>query len=222
MEEHYVRQQGEFTARRRQEKEPAVCSIVLTAVNVIVFFLCIPSAWGEFFYDEGSFSVLYLITNHEYYRLVTSMFLHADMEHLLNNMLLLYLCGEIVEKSIGKVRFLLLFFVSGICGNLLSAAYEVMTGSYYNSIGASGAVFGLVGGLLFLVLVRRGKAVQISIQRMVLMVVFSLYSGFNSAQVNNAAHVGGLISGFLLAFLLCLTLKEKKAGNTETFGAWQE
>ena len=108
-----------------------------------------------------------------------------------------------MEKTIGRIRYLILFFASGICGNLLSAVYELSTGSFYDSIGASGAVFGLVGALLYLVITRKGQAAHISLQRMVLMIALSLYSGFQSVVVNNAAHLGGLISGFLLTFLLC-------------------
>ncbi|HJA91601.1 MAG TPA: rhomboid family intramembrane serine protease [Candidatus Eisenbergiella merdipullorum] len=101
------------------------------------------------------------------------------------------------------MRYLILFFLSGICGNLFSAVYELSTGTFYESIGASGAVFGLVGGLFYLVLAKKGRAAGISVQRMVLMIALSLYAGFQSVMVNNAAHLGGLLSGFLTAFLLC-------------------
>lgn len=193
-------QQSGWEMKRELERIPW-CSAILTAVNVIVFLAC--QFYGNVLYAEGSFSILYLIRNGEYYRFVTAMFLHADISHLANNMILLYFGGEIVEKTIGKVRYLILFFLSGICGNLLSAVYELSTGSLYESIGASGAVFGLTGGLLYLVIARKGRAASISVQRMALMILLSLYSGFQSVRVNNAAHLGGLLSGFLAAFLLC-------------------
>ncbi|HJC23327.1 MAG TPA: rhomboid family intramembrane serine protease [Candidatus Eisenbergiella merdavium] len=193
-------QQSGWEMKRNLDKIPW-CSAILTAANVLVFLAC--QIWGNFLYAKGAFSVLYLIRNGEYYRLVTSMFLHADISHLANNLILLYFGGEIVEKTVGKVRYLILFFLSGICGNLLSAVYELTTGSFYESVGASGAVFGLTGGLLYLVVARKGMAAAISMQRMALMVVLSLYSGFQSVRVNNAAHLGGLLSGFLAAFLLC-------------------
>ena len=186
--------------RRHPEGIPW-CSAVLTAVNILVFLAC--QAEGDILYPEGAFSILYLIRNGEYYRLVTAMFLHADISHLANNMILLYFGGEIVEKTMGKVRYLILFFLSGICGNLLSAVYELSTGGFYESIGASGAVFGLVGALFYLVLAKKGRAAGISVQRMLLMIALSLYSGFQSVMVNNAAHLGGLLGGFILAFLLC-------------------
>ena len=186
--------------RRYPERIPW-CSAVLTAVNIVVFLAC--QFYGSILYPEGAFSILYLIRNGEYYRLVTAMFLHADISHLANNMILLYFGGEIVEKTVGRIRYLILFFLSGICGNLFSAVYELSTGSFYESIGASGAVFGLVGGLFYLVLAKKGRAAGMSVQRMVLMIALSLYSGFQSVMVNTAAHLGGLLGGFLLAFLLC-------------------
>ena len=186
--------------RRYPERIPW-CSAVLTAVDIVVFLAC--QFYGSILYPEGAFSILYLIRNGEYYRLVTAMFLHADISHLANNMILLYFGGEIVEKTVGRIRYLILFFLSGICGNLFSAVYELSTGSFYESIGASGAVFGLVGGLFYLVLAKKGRAAGMSVQRMVLMIALSLYSGFQSVMVNNAAHLGGLLGGFLLAFLLC-------------------
>lgn len=182
-----------------------LCCIALIGINVVVFLIgLISPEIGMRMENAGCFGVLYLVYNDEFYRLITASFLHADAEHLLFNMLLLYFCGEIVEKSLGRCRMLILYFVSAVCGNLLSAAYELSTGSYYESIGSSGAVFGLTGALLFLVIVRKGAAARISMKRMVVAVLLSLYSGFSSAYVNNAAHLGGLLSGFLLAFLLSI------------------
>ena len=181
------------------------CCIALIGVNVIVFLVGVvspgPGLWME---HAGSFGVLHLLYYNAFYRLLKASFLHADEEHLLFNLLLLFFCGEIVEKSLGKCKTLVLYAVSAVCGNLLSAAYELSTGSYYESIGASGAVFGLTGALLYLVIVRKGAAVHISMKRMVFAILLTLYAGFSNAYVNNAAHIGGLLSGFLLAFLLSL------------------
>lgn len=154
--------------------------------------------------SEGCFSVVYLLYEHSgFYRLITAAFRMPTFEHLLNNMLLLY-CAAMWWKDAWKGALLILYFGSAIFGNLLSAAYELSTGSFYESIGASGAVFGLTGALLFLVIVKKGAAAGISLKRAVFAVVLSLYAGFGSAYVNNAAHVGGLLSGFLLGFLLSI------------------
>ncbi len=180
-----------------------VMSVGLIAVNAVVFMigLLVPSA-GDAMRSAGCFSVLHLMYGREYYRLITSAFLHVDVVHLFNNMLLLYFCGEIVEKTLGKISFLILYLMSAVCGNLLSAAYELSTQNYYTSVGASGAVFGLTGAMLFLVLVKKGAAAHISMQRALIAVALSVYAGFSNPGVNNAAHVGGLLSGFLLAFFL--------------------
>ena len=180
-----------------------LCCIGLIIINAGIFAagILVPQL-GKAMGELGEFSVIHLMYGGEFYRLITAAFLHYDPSHLCNNMLLLYFCGEVVEKSLGRGRFLTLYFLSAIFGNLLSAAYEFSTGSYYYSMGASGAVFGLTGAMLFLVIVKRGAAASISMKRALIAVVLSLYAGFADANVNNAAHVGGLLSGFILAFVL--------------------
>lgn len=196
-----------------------VCTTALVCLNVGIFIAgLIAPGLGRWMEAKGCFSVVYLLYEKSgFYRLITAAFFHADIEHLLNNMLLLYCCGDIVERCLGKMRFLLLYFGTAICGNLLSAAFELSTGSFYDSIGASGAVFGLTGALLFLVIMRRGAAAQISLGRAMFAVFLSLYAGFGSAYVNNAAHIGGLLSGFVLGFLLSVIppifQKHQKEGN---------
>lgn len=195
-------------------RELPFCCVVLIGINVIIFLIALlfPQV-GVRMMDAGSFGVLHLLYENDFYRLVTAAFLHSDAEHLLSNMLLLYFCGEIVEKSMGKLRTLLLYLGSAVCGNLLSAAYELSTGGFYESIGASGAVFGLTGALLFLVIVKKGAAARISMKRMIFAILLSLYAGFASGYVNNAAHLGGLLSGFLLAFLLGIIPPVWKGGK---------
>ncbi|MFR6589259.1 MAG: rhomboid family intramembrane serine protease [Gallintestinimicrobium sp.] len=184
----------------RAKNQIPYCTVVLVALNVILFLigLILPKA-GEWMESEGCFSVVYLLYEHSgFYRLITAAFLHADVEHLLNNMLLLYCCGDVVERCLGKVRFLILYFGSAIFGNLLSAAYELSTGSFMNRSEPAGG-FRADGCVAFLVIVKRSGC-GISLKRAVFAVVLSLYAGFGSAYVNNAAHVGGLLSGFLLGF----------------------
>lgn len=104
----------------RAKNQIPYCTVVLVALNVILFLigLILPKA-GEWMESEGCFSVVYLLYEHSgFYRLITAAFLHADVEHLLNNMLLLYCCGDVVERCLGKVRFLILYLAlrfSEIC-----------------------------------------------------------------------------------------------------------
>ena len=140
---------------------------------------------------------------HEFYRIFTSMFLHFGISHLLNNMVLLGALGWNLELEIGKIRFLVIYMVSGIGGNVLSLYHGVSTQEYAVSAGASGAVFGLMGALLYVVILNRGRLGRISGRGMAVMVLLSLYFGFTSGGVDNWAHIGGLISGFLMAAILC-------------------
>lgn len=172
-------------------------NICLVAVNVIVFLIC--TFTGRMLYNKGASGVAFLIEDKSYYRLVTSMFLHTDVRHLFSNMIVLYYVGEIVERKLGHLRYAVLYLLSGIAGDVLSMGYELLRNDYYSSVGASGAVFGVQGALLLLVILHRGRLESLSAGRVAFVIAFSLYCGFTSSNVNNAAHIGGVLMGFALA-----------------------
>ena len=89
-----------------------ITTIGFIAINVFLFVVSMFS--GDLLYREGAFSLQYIQKGQEWWRLVTSMFLHADLDHLFGNMLMLYLAGELVERYIGKWNFAILYFCSGI------------------------------------------------------------------------------------------------------------
>ena len=171
-------------------------SIVLVAMNVIVFLIC--TFTGDLLYNKGAFNVTALWQG-EWYRLFTSMFLHWNVEHLFSNMIVLYYVGTIVERRLGAFPYAALYVLSGLAGNIFSMGYELLTGAYGSSAGASGAVFGVEGALLFLVMAHRGKLETMTAGRVAFAIAVSLYCGFTSPGVNNAAHVGGVLMGFAAA-----------------------
>lgn len=180
-------------------------TVILAIINVVVFFILSFGGMTEdglYMLEHGAMYVPYMLEQGEYYQLFTSMFLHFGFSHLLNNMVTLIVMGRYVEPLVGKIRFLLIYFISGLGGNLLSYAAELYTGDYAISAGASGAIFGLTGSLLGLTLIHRGQVGQLTARDMIIMVALSLYTGFTSQGVDNMAHIGGLISGFLVVFLL--------------------
>lgn len=184
-----------------------ITTVGLIGINVILFILCVFN--GDLLYEEGSFSLWYVRQGGEWWRFITSMFLHADAEHLISNMLMLYLAGELVERCIGRRRFVILYFFAGICGSLLYGGYEFLTGVYLESIGASGAVFGVIGALLVIVIRHKGRYADITLGRMGFMIVYMLYMGLRTSNVNNAAHIGGLIGGIvLMAFYMLIGNRE--------------
>lgn len=178
------------------KEQPFICSGIV-AINMLVFLLCAFS--GELLYNIGILYGPSVLENGEYYRFFTAMFLHGDVHHLASNMMMLFFLGEMVEKEMGHVRYLLLYLLSGLAGGMLSVWYGYASGNMAGSIGASGAVFGVMGAFAFLVLSHRGKWQQVTYGRMLFLVVYSLYSGFTGTNTDNAAHVGGLLGGFLIS-----------------------
>lgn len=192
--------------RVREAKKPKYlrslswANIILVAVNVIVFLIC--TFTGDLLYNRGAFNVAEILWNVEIYRLFTSMFLHWNVEHLFSNMIVLYYVGAIVERELGTLPYMAIYLLSGLAGNLFSLGYEILINLYGSSAGASGAVFGVEGALLLLVITHRGRLESMTVGRVAFAVAFSLYCGFTSAGVNNAAHVGGVLMGFTAAAVI--------------------
>ena len=190
-----------------QKNKQTVCTAALIVINMGIFFLL--SFLGNpenavFMIKYGAMYPPLIFEDAQYYRLITCIFLHFGIDHLMNNMVMLGALGWNLEKEIGSFKFLLIYFVSGIGANLISLAMDFYTGNLAVSAGASGAIFGLLGALLWVVIRNRGKVGRLTGRGMLFMVLLSLYFGFTSTGVDNAAHVGGLICGFLTAVLLYL------------------
>lgn len=180
-------------------------TIGIVVINVIVFFglsMFGMTENGGFMLQHGAMYLPYVIQQEEYYRLFTSMFLHFGFSHLMNNMIMLFFLGRVLEEEIGKWKYLLLYLFSGVAGNILSAVMELKTGEFYISAGASGAIFGVIGALLYITIRNHGRLRELSGRGMLFMTACSIYHGFASAGVDNMAHIGGLLAGFLAAILL--------------------
>ena len=188
-------------------------TIFLVAVNILIFIIC--TFTDDLLYNIGAFSASTFLEDKNYYRILVSIFLHWDIQHLASNMLVLYYLGEVVEKHFGRLAYTVIYLLSGICGNLLSIQHELHTEANIRSVGASGAIFGIMGALVVMVFIHKGRLRQISMGRLIFMITYSLYSGFIASDVNNAAHIGGLAGGLAIAALIWLgkTIIEKKYRN---------
>lgn len=178
-------------------------SAALVIVNIIVFLIC--TFTGDLLYNMGGVGRWNVLIGREYGRLLWAIFLHADISHLFNNMILLFFLGSMIEEAIGHIRYAAAFFLSGLGGNVLSVALKAVSGDDSISVGASGALFGLDGLLLAMVLLAPRFCGTITPKRVILMIVLSLYSGFTGGNIDNAAHVGGLLIGFITGCIMCLT-----------------
>lgn len=185
----------------RSLKFQPIVSAAFVAVNVIVFVMC--HFAGDLIYGAGELDVVNVLIRGEYGRILWSMFLHSGMDHLFHNMVILFFLGSMIEKEVGHLKYGILYFLSGIGGNLLSLFSRVAHGDPTASLGASGAVFGLDGVLLAMVLFSGRRMENVTPVRVMVMIAYSLYSGFTGQNIDNAAHVGGLLTGFVAASIMC-------------------
>lgn len=192
-------------------KQVPVVSTALVIINVIVYVLCIIT--GGRLYDAGILDAWTVIYEKEYWRILGAIFFHADSGHLFNNMLILFFLGAMLEKEIGHIRFGVFYFLSGIGGNVLSLIMKVIHNDPAGSLGASGAIFGLDGVLLAMVILSDKRMESVTPTRVILMIALSLYSGFTGGSIDNAAHVGGLIVGFLAGGIMCMVQNRKDTGR---------
>lgn len=192
--------------KRRQELP--IVSGLLVAANVIVYLIC--TFTGNLLYNIGELDAAAVLLRGEYGRIIYSMFLHAGIDHLFNNMVILFFLGAMIEKVTGHIQLLLIYLLSGIGANICSLLYKVMTMDSMASVGASGAIFGLDGVLLAWILLDRQAMPDVTPRRVLLMIVLSLYSGFTAHNIDNAAHVGGLLTGFAAGALLCALRRRKR------------
>lgn len=188
------------------------CNMIIIVLNVLVFLYTDLFAFGQndAIVDAGALSWQAVLEQGQWYRLLTCMFLHSNLEHIFNNMLILGYVGSCLEEKIGSIRYAVLYLASGILAGCASMGYNMLQNDNVISIGASGAIFGVIGAMLFVVLARRNEEDRYTVRQIAVMAVLSLYGGLTSQGVDNAAHFGGFIAGFILAGIL--TMLQKRRG----------
>jgi rhomboid protease GluP len=188
----------------------AAVTTVLLVANIIMFGLTLMRTMSEG--GGGGLSILWGMSGQALYRfganvpfssgiwvwwrLVTAMFLHGGLIHIGFNMMVLMDIGPVVEEVYGSARFLFVYVATGMCGFVLSALR-----GHALSVGASGALLGLIGVMIAITTKRGGAAMQVLRSRLVSWVVTIFVLGFLITGVDNWAHFGGLASGFALGKL---------------------
>lgn len=175
-------------------------TIVIFLLNLVGFVLT--EIYGDKVYQAFACNSYMVNRLHEYYRLLTSNYLHFGWDHFFNNMVTFLILGSSLEKVIGSIRYAILYTGAGIVGSITSVIYYGMTGQDVLSAGASGAIFGLVGALAAIFLFCKKQRQSFDGFGIFLMIAGSLYHGFQSGTTDNAAHIGGCIAGFILSIFL--------------------
>ena len=181
-----------------------VITNILVVLNIIMFALTmtIPKLANMFILDPIA------VRNGEVYRLLTSTFMHASILHLVFNMYALSIIGKQVETFLGKSKFLLVYLFSGLTGSLLSCA---ITNSY--SLGASGAIFGLMGSLLYFGYHYRLYLGSVLLGQIVPVIVINLVIGYITPSIDNAAHIGGLVGGLFISMALGVNKDDERSSK---------
>lgn len=197
------------------KKKPIMTYIFMCICFVMYLFVALESGSfikldGEVLYKYGALSNFNMMNSNFYqlYRLFTSVFLHAGIIHLICNMYSLYIIGPQLESFYGKTKYTIIFLGSGIIGNLLSMTF--LQGLEI-SVGASGAIFGLLGALLYFGYHYRVYLSGVIKSQIIPLIVLNLLIGFMISDINNLAHIGGLIGGILISMMVGVKYKSSKS-----------
>ena len=189
-----------------------IVTMIIIAINVVLYI--ITAIMSKNILDINAYVLLYmggnygaLVSKGQVWRLLTCAFLHGGLIHILCNMYALYAIGPQVEILFGRVKDIIIYFFSAIGGSLLS-----FTCSPNNlSIGASGAIFGLFGAMVVFVLKYKDRIPKKVLNNLFGVIILNLLIGFNLQGIDNFGHIGGLLAGALVAFLI-LTKEAKDRG----------
>lgn len=196
---------------QKSERTPIpFITILLVAINVVVYLFVERSGSSldaDHMIQMGAMYEPSFVYQHEYYRIITHFFLHFGFDHLFNNMISLLVLGYALENGIGKGWFAFIYMVSGIFAGAVSVAYNLSVGHDVVSCGASGAIYGLMGALFVLLIVKNRHNLRGEAPRFAIYIGLSLYSGMQDPGIDNAAHIGGFVGGILLCIVMCICKK---------------
>lgn len=194
------------------KRKTPIVTFSLIAINIIMFILMYIFDYERYFIENYSVYGPSIVKDLEIYRLLTGTFLHGDIFHILVNMYSLYVLGSQMEGFLGRTKFLVVYLFSSIVGSLLSIIFNTIP-----SIGASGAIFGLLGSLIYFGYHYRVYLGTVIKTQIIPIILIELAIGFMSSVIDNFAHIGGLVGGVLMTMALGVKYKSTKA---EKINGW--
>ena len=197
-----------------KEKTPYV-TYALIIINIIIFLLMYIFGNGSedtlTLIKFGALNKIAVVDYHEYYRIITSAFLHIGILHLVFNMYALYILGKEIENYFGKIKYIFIYLISAVVGSLISLLF---ISENTISAGASGAIFGLMGALLYFGYNYRAMLNNAITKQILPLIVLNLLIGFIASDINNFAHLGGLFGGFIASVAVGVKYKSSKFDKT--------
>ena len=181
----------------------------IIGINIFIYLLT-AIASGNFFDIDINVLISFgakennLILRGEYYRFISCMFLHGGLIHVVLNMYALYNIGPLVEEVYGKIKYLIVYFVAGITSSIFSFLFSDSV-----SIGASGAIFGLLGITLVFAVSEKEKIGKEFYKNILMVIVTNLILGFSIPNIDNFGHLGGLIGGAIVGIVYMIIHKDK-------------
>ena len=192
------------------KKDPIMTKILIT-INIVIFVLQLVLGWDV----VASFGANYapFVKSGKFYVLITSMFIHGNLIHLLFNMYALYIIGPQVESFYGKIKYLAIYFGSGILGALLSDIF--LQNSI--SVGASGAIFGLLSSIVYFGYHYRAYLDTVIRSQIMPLIIFNIFLGIVLPNIDTFCHIGGLIGGVLVSMACGIKYKSSKSERINGF-----
>lgn len=182
--------------KHMQRFTPITYTLILINIVIWLCMILYLNRFSDVKLLEVGGLVHFNVVHGEWYRLISSMFLHFNFEHILMNMLSLFIFGKIVESIIGSWRMLIIYIISGLYGNFVSLSFNTTT----ISVGASGAIFGLIGSIFVIMYLSKNFNKKMIGQLLIALFVLIVFSLFMS-NINIMAHLGGFISGVLITLI---------------------
>lgn len=202
-------------------KRKPIVTIILVVINVGLFFLLEMMGNTDdtaFLLSKGAMYTPLVIPGGQYWRLFTCCFLHFGINHIANNMIALAAFGSVVEDEVGSVRFAIIYIISGVAGNVASLILDLKgITPLAVSAGASGAIMGIAGAFLFVLIKNKGRLGGYTAGKIVLFLALTVYTGLRNTGIDNVAHIAGALSGFIVAIIVYGLFGPKKKQNLDDF-----
>lgn len=198
--------------------------IIIIVLNVVVFLMnsYFETVKGStIVYDTLQFASANIVDTNEWWRIITSMFVHYGPAHLLCNLFSLVYISDVILAHLGEKKFALIYFVSGICGSFMVLGYDILMDRASFCGGASGAVCGMLGAILVLAFSKK-RSFMFNKTAVIMVAAIMLLPGFVMPGISWQAHLGGLIGGIGITKLLDLIddNKSNKYNNFNKYNNW--